>query len=93
MSELQVTPQQAAAAEKVAGFVHRHGLETPAVLWLESLQPMAFLGSQLMHILSPTVNVFLPGSHWDAMSTLLEDRRGMEFLLTRIERPERATNG
>jgi len=93
VSELQVTPQQAAAAEKVAGFIRRHGLVTPAVLWLESLQPMAFVGSQFMHILSPTVKGFLPESHWDAMASLMENRQGMNYLLTRIERPAEVVHG
>ena len=93
MSELQVTPQQAAAADRVAGFIRRHGLVTPAVLWLESVRPLAFVGSQFMHILSPTVTAFLPESHWHDMATLLEDRRGMNYLLTRIERPAEVVHG
>jgi hypothetical protein len=93
VSELQVTPQQAAAADKVAGFIRRHGLVTPAVLWLESVQPLAFVGSQFMHLLSPTVQMFLPESDWDALAGLLEDRRGMNYLLTRIERPAEVVHG
>ena len=94
MSDLQVTEQQAAAAERVAAFIRRHGLVTPAVLYLESMRPLSFVGSQFMHVMSPAVTTFLSSSDWDALATLLEDRRGLEYLLTRIERtPEQVAHG
>jgi len=86
VSELQVTEQQAAAADRVAAFIQRHSLVTPAVLYLESMRPLSFVGSQFMHILSPAVTTILSSSDWDALAKLLEDRRGLEYLLTRIER-------
>ena len=87
MSELQVTEQQTAAADRVAAFIRRHGLVTPAVLYLESMRPLSFVGSQFMHVMSPAITTFLSTSDWDALAKLLEDRRGLEYLLTRIERP------
>jgi len=88
LSELQVSPQQAAATERVAGFIRRHGLVTPAVLYIESMRPLSFVGSQFMHVLSPAVTTFLSSSDWDALAHLLEDRRGLDYMLERIERPE-----
>ncbi len=88
MSELQVTEQQTAAADRVAAFIRRHGLVTPAVLYLESMRPLSFVGSQFMHVMSPAITTFLSTSDWDALAKLLEDRRGLEYLLTRIERPQ-----
>lgn len=94
MSELQVTEQQTAAADRVAAFIQRHGLVTPAVLYLESMRPLSFVGSQFMHVMSPAITTFLSTSDWDALAKLLEDRRGLEYLLTRIERtPEQVANG
>ena len=85
MSELQVSEQQAAAADRVAGFIRRHGLVTPAVLYLESMRPLAFVGSQFMHVMSPAVTTFLSSSDWDALAHLLQDRGGLDYMLTRIE--------
>ena len=61
---------------------------TPAVLYLESMRPLSFVGSQFMHVMSPAITTFLSTSDWDALAKLLEDRRGLEYLLTRIERPQ-----
>ena len=85
MSELVVTTEQEAAVEKVAEFIVRFGMTVPAILTLEGLRPLSHVGSQFMHLLSPSVTTFLTSAHWDAMARLLEDRRGLEYLLRRIE--------
>jgi hypothetical protein len=82
---LTPSAEQAAAAETVARFVVRTGLVVPAILALESLRPLSFVGSQFMHVLSPSVTAMLPAGSWDALATLLEDRRGLDYLLARIE--------
>jgi hypothetical protein len=81
-----VTQQQAKAAERVARFIVRFSMTVPAILTLESMRPLSFVGSQFMHVLSPSITAFLDVSDWDALAALLEDRRGVEYLIREIER-------
>ena len=85
---LEVSPEQAAAVERVAGFVVRFGLTVPAILALESIKPLCFVGSQFMYLLSPAVTTFLSGPDWDSMAQLLEHREGMEYVLRAIEQAD-----
>jgi hypothetical protein len=91
MSALVVSEEAAAAVDRVARFVVRFGLTIPAILALESMRPLSFVGSQFMHVLSPSVSAVLSTSEWDAMAALLEDRRGMDYLIGYIEKLNKET--
>jgi len=80
-----LTDEQQSAVNRVASFVVRFGMTVPAILWLEGTRPLAFVGSQLMHLLTPTVATMLPVNEWDALAALLEEREGIEVLIARIE--------
>lgn len=80
-----LTAEEDAAVTAVARFVVRFGLTVPAVLWLESMRPLSFVGSQGMLMLSPSIGAFLPVNQWDALASLLEEREGIEVLIQRIE--------
>ena len=84
-SPLQVTPEQAESVDKVAGFLVRFGMTTPALFTLETMRPLSYVGSQFMHVLTPAVSTFLTSNACDSMADLLEDRRGMDYVLERIE--------
>ena len=86
---VEVNDEQRAAVERIARFVVRFGLTVPAILALESLRPLSFVGSQFMHLLSPAVTTFLTEHEWNAMAKLLEQRRGVEYVLQTIERIDR----
>lgn len=85
MSALEVSPEAAAAVDRLARFIIRFGFTVPAILALESLRPLSFVGSQAMTMLSPSIGAFLTGPEWDAIARLLEDRRGLDYVLERIE--------
>ena len=85
MSDLVVSEEAAAAVDRVARFIVRFGITVPAILALESMRPISFVGSQFMHVLSPSVATFLSSSEWEAMAGLLEDRRGLDYLIEHIE--------
>lgn len=84
------TPEQRAAVDRLARFAVRFGLTVPAILAIESMTPLAYSGSQLMHLLTPSIAVFLSPVDWEALSTLLEHRRGLEVVLRRIEQLDAA---
>ncbi|MCB9777551.1 MAG: hypothetical protein H6742_03215 [Alphaproteobacteria bacterium] len=83
------TEPQRHAVDRLARFVVRFGLTVPAILALETLHPVSFSGSQLMHLLTPSIAVFLSPSDWEALAGLLEHRGGMEVVLRRIEQLDR----
>ncbi len=86
---LVVSPEQEAAVDKVGRFIVRFGLTVPAILALESVRPLSYVGSQFMHVLSPSIGAFLTFPEWDSLAHLLEDRRGLEYVITRIEELDR----
>ena len=84
-SPLQVTEDQKRAVARLVKLIKRFGLTTPAILFLESMSPLSFVGSQFMHVMSPAVTTLLPVAEWDHLAHLLEDRRGMEYVISQIE--------
>ncbi len=64
--------------------VERH-LSTPAVLFLESVKPLSFLGNQTMVFFQPIVQSIFTFKSYNEIMTLLEDRENVERLLLRIE--------
>lgn len=92
MSALEVSPEQAAAVDRLAHMIVRFGLTVPALLTLESMRPLSFVGSQFMHVLSPSIAALFTAPEWDALAGLLEDRRGLDYLLDRIEAVDRAAS-
>ena len=82
---LNVTDQQQVAVERIVRLISRFGLTTPAILFLESMRPLSFVGSQFMHVMSPAVTTLLPVAEWDHLAELLEDRRGMDYVISQIE--------
>lgn len=86
---LKITPLQEASVEKVTAFLVRFGMTTPALFTLETMRPLSYVGSQFMHILTPAISTFLTSEAWNAMADLLEDRRGMDYVLERIEKADR----
>jgi hypothetical protein len=73
------------ALERAARAVVARGLETPAVLALESLAPLGFLGGQAMLAIWPLVQAVVPGDEWREVATRLEDREALARFARRIE--------
>jgi uncharacterized protein (TIGR01319 family) len=68
-----------------AAGIARRRLTAPAVLLLECLKPVSFLGSQVMHVLSPFVGLASSSTDWDRLGGLLERRANVERLLAHLE--------
>lgn len=71
-----------------ADSVVRRGLGGPAVVMLDSLRPLNFIGSQMMHGLSPMVSIFFESRNWDAIAGIMEERGSVDRLIKIIERRE-----
>lgn len=80
-----LTPQESALLEKIAHLlVHRH-LESPALLFLESLGPLNFLGSQVVHGLRPFLDVVCEATELERLAVILERRDSIDHLIRLIQ--------
>lgn len=80
-----ITVDNLTFAEKVANKIIDLGLAAPAILLLEAHKPLAFLGSQLLLIAQPTLDIFLPQTLTRNSADLLADPRQVEHLITCLE--------
>ncbi len=71
--------------DKLAQKVHQHKMALPAILFLETMKPLAFVGSQVMVFFQPLMSALFSTQDYDLLSAMLEDRQTVELLLEKIE--------
>jgi len=72
--------------DKLAVWVVEHGLETPAILFLESMKPVSFVGSQFFLMYGvPYLGIVLDERTTSEYGLLFENRENVEVLIQRIE--------
>ena len=85
-SEAEVfTIEDLALLERVADAVVKRGMTAPATVFLESLGPMNFLGSQALYFLAPIVEWALNAKEIEHAARLLERRDTISRLITIID--------
>jgi hypothetical protein len=79
------TQEELALLEKVAaGIVHR-GMADPVILFLESLGPLNFLGSQVLHGLAPFLELVCDPRELERLAVILERRESLDWLIVLIQ--------
>jgi hypothetical protein len=71
--------------QRVADAVVKRGMASPATLFLESLGPMNFLGSQALHFLNPILEFAFDVKELEQVARLLERRDTISRLIALIE--------
>jgi hypothetical protein len=71
--------------ERVADAVVKRGMAAPATVFLESLGPMNFLGSQALYFLTPIVEWAFQAKEVEQVARLLERRDTIARLITIID--------
>ncbi|HET7912872.1 MAG TPA: hypothetical protein VFL49_12635, partial [Pseudolabrys sp.] len=71
--------------ERVAVALVKRGMAAPATMFLESMGPMNFLGSQALHVLSPMIECAFDGKDIERLARLLERRDTLSRLIGLIE--------
>ena len=71
--------------EKVAVFFASRRMGAPAILFLESLRPLHFIGSQIMYFLSPFANVIFKGAEFEEFAAIMSDGENVRLLIQRID--------
>jgi hypothetical protein len=80
-----LTPEDRALLEGMAGWLGRRNLTVPAVLFLESVKPLHFIGSQMLVFFEPMVHAFTGGKNYSRFAQLMEDGDALEQFLVMIE--------
>src|SRR5713226_1494824 len=80
-----LSPEDVTLLERVAATVVERGMATPAILFLESVGPMNFLGSQALHFFTPIIEVVFPPRDVERVALLLERRDTLSRLGAMIE--------
>ena len=79
------TAEDLALLDRIADAVVKRGMTAPAMIFLESLGPMNFLGSQALYFLAPIVEWALNAKEVEQAARLLERRDTISRLITIID--------
>ena len=83
-SRTDLSPQDLQLLQKVADAVVSRRLETPAVLLLESSEPLNFLSSQIVHGLRPFLDLVCAPAETERLAGILERRDAVARLVELI---------
>lgn len=81
----ETTAEQRELMDGFAEKIVERRLTAPAILFLESVKPLSFLGNQAMVFFQPIVQTIFGFKRYDDVTDLLEDRENVEYLLRKIE--------
>jgi hypothetical protein len=80
-----LTTEDVEFMERIADTVVKRGMGAPATVFLESMGPMNFLGSQALHALTPILECAFDAKDMDRLARLLERRDTLSRLIALIE--------
>ena len=78
--------------EIVAKFFASRRLGAPALLFLESMKPLNFIGSQIMYFIAPFANVLFKGDEFEEFAAMLGERENINLLIQRIDELDEELN-
>ena len=79
--------------DKVAGFVVKRRMSTPALIILEAATPLNFIGSQFLAFLSPFSTLIFSRDEYRKFVLFLEKRQSVRLVIDRIIEMEDQPNG
>ena len=79
------TIEDLALLQRIADAVVQRRMAAPAVVFLESLGPMSFLGSQALHFFAPIIELAFSAHEVSQVAALLERRDTTVYLIALIE--------
>jgi|SRR5581483_3304143 len=79
------SPDEIALLGKIARRIADRDMAVPALLFLESLGPLGFLGGQIVHGLKPFLDLVIDPVDAERLALLLERRESIERLSVLIQ--------
>jgi hypothetical protein len=89
-ADAEFSSEEKALLERIAQLFVRRGMAAPALLFLESLGPLNFLGGQIVHGLKPFLDMACDPAEIGRLAVILERRASVDRLITLIQ--ERITS-
>ncbi len=86
--ESVLNDRQRELMNRLAERVVQMRMTTPAILFLESVRPLNYVGSQVMVFFAPIVRGFFGLPEWDELRLVLERRESIGYFLDLIEAKE-----
>ena len=80
-----LTEKEAAIMHKIAAKVVEWKMTVPAILFLESVKPLNYIGAQAMVFFEPFVQALFNIAEYDTFREMMERRENVERLLQKIE--------
>jgi hypothetical protein len=80
----QLDEDDLALLDRFARLLADRGLATPAIFLVESLAPIGFLGSQLVHALAPIMGIVASPDDIEKLARLLEHRETPALFTDRL---------
>jgi len=87
-SKQKFSEEEMGLLSKVADIVVRKRLTAPAMMFLESVRPLNFLGSQAMIFFQPIVSLVVSTKEVDLLAQILERRSSIPLFIELIEKRE-----
>ncbi|MCX7918839.1 MAG: hypothetical protein N3A72_04365 [bacterium] len=79
-----------AILDKAAEFIVKRRLAAPAIIALQSMTPLNFIGSQALIVIEPFLSPFFKQEDYQKIIEILEHRDGIELFIQRIEQAVQA---
>ena len=83
--DTRILPEEEAVLEKAAKKVVQWKMTVPAIIFLESVKPLNYIGSQALVFFEPIVQSVFSIKDYDTFRSALEKRESIEVLLHKIE--------
>lgn len=71
---------------KLIAIIQKRNLIIPATMFLECVQPLNYIGSQLMLFLRPFLTYFFTPAEYDLFQGILEKREGITRVIEELEK-------
>ncbi len=72
-------------AKRIAHKIVERDMAVPAIIFLESIKPVSFLGSQMLVFANPVVSLLIQSGDYYRFVRMIEDRENVEKLTVAIE--------
>ncbi len=83
--EKSLPEEEEQVLERLAKQVVKRGMTVPAIIFLESIKPLNFIGSQMLVFFEPIVQSLFNFKDYNTFRSALEKRESVEILIQKIE--------
>jgi len=84
-NSVDLSQQDIQFIKNVAKKIHKSGLVTPAVFFLEMTKPLSLLGSHFLVFFGPIINAFIRAENYYRATDMMEEPENVELLIKEIE--------